>query len=177
MTAADRPLSKFEPLGDAKPYVDRIVAIIEHIQLFEDFEPAEIDVLSGYLRCYRAPAGMELIREGEPGDFLLLLLEGQIEIVKLDPRGLPARIALAEPGKTLGEMSVIDGQPRFASCVTLSDVLFAVLDRESLSRVIADQPRIGVKLLMQLLMLLNQRLRNVSTQLMQCMEDKRLRIR
>jgi len=42
---------------------------------------------------------------------------------------------------------------------------------------IAEQPRVGVKLMMELLMLLNQRLRNVSGQLMECMEARRSRIR
>jgi CRP-like cAMP-binding protein len=61
--------------------------------------------------------------------------------------------------------------------VALDTVEIAVLDRESLSRIIAEEPRIGVKLMMELLMLLNQRLRSVSKQLMDCMEARRSRIR
>jgi CRP-like cAMP-binding protein len=74
-------------------------------------------------------------------------------------------------------MSLIDGEPRFASCITLEPALFAVLDRESLTRVVAEEPRIGVKILMELLMLLNQRLRSVSGELMKCLDNQRLRIR
>lgn len=166
---------RFADLGDAAPFVGRILEIIEHIQVFEDFDQAEIATLARYMRCFKAPAGAEVIVEGELGDFMLLLIEGAMEVVKIDARGLPARIAEAGPGKTLGEMSVIDGEPRFASCVTLSETVFAVLDRDRLSLVIADEPRLGVKLLTQLLMLLNQRLRTVSVQLLKCMEDKRLR--
>jgi len=90
---------------------------------------------------------------------------------------LPQIMGTAGPGKTLGEMSLIDGEPRFASCIALDKVEVAVLDRESLSRIIADEPRIGVKLMMELLMLLNQRLRGVSAQLLECMEARRSRIR
>lgn len=165
----------FADLGDVTPFVGRILEIIEHIQVFEDFDRDEIAALARYMRCFKAPAGVEIIVEGEPGDFMVLLIEGTMEIVKIDFRGLPTRIAEASPGKTLGEMSVIDGEPRFASCVTLTETVFAVLDRNHLSHVIADEPRLGVKLLMQLLMLLNQRLRTVSVQLMKCVEDKRLR--
>ncbi|OHC71364.1 MAG: hypothetical protein A2045_17115 [Rhodocyclales bacterium GWA2_65_20] len=175
MNALPDRFQKFEDLGDATTFVDCILGIIEHIAMFEDFEHDEIAVLARYMRCYKAPSGVEVIVEGEPGDFMLLLIEGTMEIVKVDFRGLPARIAEANPGKTLGEMSVIDGEPRFASCVTLTEVVFAVLDREHLSHVLADAPRLGVKLLMQLLMLLNQRLRSVSVQFMKCLEDKRLR--
>jgi CRP-like cAMP-binding protein len=171
------PLAACEPLGDATGFVDLILGIIARIRLFEDFERAEIERLAHYLRCYRAPVGSEIIREGEPGDFMLLLLEGEIEILKLDPRGLPQQLAVAGPGKTLGEMSLIDGEPRFASCVTLTPAIFAVLDRAALSRVVAEQPNTGVKLLMELLMLLNQRLRTVSNELIKSLDNQRLRIR
>lgn len=166
-----------EALGDATRFVDRILDSIEHIRLFEDFERQEIATLARYLRSYRAPAGSEIIHEGDAGDFMLLLIEGNVEILKLDPRGLPQRLGISGPGKTLGEMSLIDGEPRFASCVTLEPVLFAVLDRDALIRVVAEEPKIGVKILMELLMLLNQRLRNVSGELMKCLDNRRLRIR
>ena len=164
-------------LGDATPFVGRIREIIEVIKLFEDFEPQELEALSRYMRCYRAPLGAEIIREGEQGDFMLLILEGSVEIVKKDVRGLAQIMGTAGPGKTLGEMSLIDGEPRFASCVALEPVTFGVLDRDALSRIIAEEPRIGVKLMMELLMLLNQRLRSVSAQLMECVEARRSRIR
>lgn len=170
-------IANLEALGDAVPFVGRIREIIEVIQLFEDFEPEELGDLARYMRCYRAPAGTEVIREGDDGDFMLLVLDGGLEIVKKDVRGLPQVMGSAGPGKTLGEMSLIDGAPRFASCVAVEAVEFAVLDRESLSRIIAEEPKVGVKLLMELLMLLNQRLRNVSQQLMECVEARRSRIR
>lgn len=176
MTAIDH-IPNLQYLGDARPFVGRIREIIETIQLFEDFEPGELEALAGFMRCYRAPLGTEVIREGEDGDFMLLLLDGNVEIVKKDVRGLPQIMARAGPGKTLGEMSLIDGAPRFASCIALDTIEFAVVDRETLSRLIADQPRIGVKLMTELLMLLNQRLRSVSAQLLECLEARRSRIR
>jgi len=168
---------KFEHLGDAMPYVGRILEILPRIQLFEDFDAEEVCLLARYMLCYRAPAGAEVIREGVAGDFMLLLLDGEMEIVKQNMHGLPARIGLAGPGKTLGEMSLIDGEPRFASCLTLADTTFAVLDRDQMIRVVSEEPKVGVKLLMELLMLLNQRLRQVSGQLMRCLDDRRMRVR
>jgi CRP-like cAMP-binding protein len=165
MTALRSHFSNLTSLGDAVPFVDRMQEIIEHIKLFEDLEQHEIEVMARYMSCYLAPSGTEIIREDAPGDFMLLIIEGSVEIAKLDPTGLPTRVGMAGPGKTLGEMSLIDGEPRFASCIAVVDVLFAVLDRDSLSRIIAEEPRTGVKILMQLMLILNQRLRNVSTEL------------
>jgi CRP/FNR family transcriptional regulator, cyclic AMP receptor protein len=171
------PFAALQSLGNAAAQVDRILDIIEHIRLFEDFERAEIERLASYMRCYRADIGIEIIREDELGDCMLLLLEGSVEILKRDRQGLPQRLAVDGPGKTLGEMSLIDGEPRFASCITLAPTLFAVLDRDNLTRLVAEEPKIGVKILMELLMLLNQRLRTVSGELMKCLDNQRLRIR
>lgn len=176
MSSIDK-IPNIEVLGNAAPFVGRIHEIIQVIQLFEDFEVDELEGLARYMRCYRAPPGTEIIREGENGDFMLLLLDGNVEIVKKDVRGLPQVMSIVGPGKTLGEMSLIDGQPRFASCVAVDTVEVAVLDRDSLSRIITEEPRIGVKLMMEFLMLLNQRLRNVSAQFLDCMEARRSRIR
>jgi CRP-like cAMP-binding protein len=165
----------FESLGDAVPYIERIGSIVAHIRLFEDFEREEIARLAPYLRCYRAPGGVEIIREGDAGDFMMLLLDGTVEILKLDPAtNLQVRVGLAGPGKILGEMSLVDGEPRFASCISMGSLVFAVLDRDTLSSIIADESRIGIKLLMELILLLNQRLRHVSNELLQWLGQGRV---
>jgi CRP-like cAMP-binding protein len=169
-------LSAFESLGSAETFVDRILQIIERISLFEDFERADIEVLARYMNCYRAAAGREIILEGETSDYMLLILEGSIEILKLDARGLPQSLGVSGPGKTLGEMSLIDGEPRFASCVTLESSVFAVLDREALTRMLTEESRVGVKILVELLTLLNQRLRGLGNELMKCRDNQRLRV-
>ncbi|MDD5249974.1 MAG: cyclic nucleotide-binding domain-containing protein [Rhodocyclaceae bacterium] len=172
MSANDR-FRSFENLGDATPFVARILDIMDYIRVFAGFERAEIEALARYMRCYRVAAGIEVIVEGEPGDFMLLLIEGNMEIAKKDHRGLPVRIADANPGKTLGEMSVIDGEPRFASCVTVTEAVIAVLGRDELMRLVGEKPQLGVKLLMQMAVLLNQRLRQVSLQYMKVLDESR----
>jgi len=62
-------------------------------------------------------------------------------------------------------MSMIDGEPRFASCIALEDTLFAMIDRDGLSRIMADDPRFGIKILLELVLLLSQRLRATSNKL------------
>lgn len=176
-TATADPFAALQALGSAATHVDRIMAILEHIRLFEDFSREEIERLTQYMRCYRATIGVEILREGESGDYMLLLIEGSAEIIKRGYQGLPQRLAIVGPGSTLGEMSLIDGEPRFATCITLAPTMFAVLDRAALAQLIAEQPKIGVKLLMELLMLLSQRLRSVSNELIKCLDNQRLRIR
>jgi hypothetical protein len=65
---------------------------------------------------YRVRPGQEIIHEGEQGDFMLLMIEGGVEVFKQDRWNTPKLIATIDSRKTLGEMSMIAGEPRFATC-------------------------------------------------------------
>jgi CRP-like cAMP-binding protein len=91
---------------------------------------------------------------------------------KRDRYNTPQLIAVVEPGHALGEMSMIDGEPRFATCVAADEVLVAVLDRESLARIIVEQPMLGAKILMELVLMLSQRLRATSDRLMGLLDEQ-----
>ena len=82
------------------------------------------------------------------------------------------RFAVVDAGKTLGEMSMIDGEARFATCVAAEPTVLAVLDRENLARIIVEQPMLGAKILMQLVLMLSQRLRSTSARLLQMMDEQ-----
>ena len=93
--------SNVEALGDATGFVDRIYEMLDSIELFEDFERAEIRLLAHFMQAYRVPAGSEIIHEGDAGDYMLLIIDGEIDIFKNDHDGLRKRIAVVGPGKTL----------------------------------------------------------------------------
>jgi CRP-like cAMP-binding protein len=100
------------------------------------------------------------------------VVEGRVEVRKQDRWNSQQLIAVVEPGRVLGEMSMIDGEPRFATCVAVQPTLVAVLDRESLARIIVEQPLLGAKILMELVLMLSQRLRATSDRLMQLLEEQ-----
>ncbi len=91
---------------------------------------------------------------------------------KQDRWNTPQRIAVVEPGRSLGEMSMIDGEARFATCVAVEPTLVAVLDRENLARIIVEQPLLGAKILMELVLMLSQRLRATSSRLMELLDEQ-----
>ena len=163
-------LEPLEPLGDATQFAGRIHGLITFSPLFENFSLAEILLLSRFMLVYRADSGAELIREGESGDFMVLLIEGRIEVFKQDRRNAPRLIAAIGPGQSFGEMSMIDGEPRFASCIAAETCLLAVLTRAELARIILEQPVLGAKILMELVLMLSQRLRLTSSKLIAYMD-------
>ena len=172
-TAEMARLAQLESLGDAIPFAGRIHGLITFSPLFENFNLVEVSLLSQFMQVYRAEPGAEIIREGETGDFMVFLIEGRIEVFKQDRWNAPRLIALIEPGQSFGEMSMIDGEPRFASCVSAENCMIAVLSRDSLARIILEQPTLGAKILMELVLMLSQRLRQTSSKLIGYMDREK----
>jgi CRP-like cAMP-binding protein len=172
-TAERARLAELESLGDATPYAGQIHGLITFSPLFENFNLEEMGLLSGFMQVYRTAPGAEVIREGEIGDFMVFLIEGRVEVFKQDRSSAPRLIALIQPGQSFGEMSMIDGEPRFATCVAAESCVMAVLSRDSLARIILEQPTLGAKLLMELVLMLSQRLRLTSSRLLDYMDREK----
>jgi CRP-like cAMP-binding protein len=172
-TAERARLEKLESLGDPMQFAGRIHGLITFSPLFETFNLTEIRLLSQFMQVYRASPGVEIIREGDAGDFMVFLIEGQIEVFKQDRWNAPRLIAVIAPGQSFGEMSMIDGEPRFASCITAESCMIAVLSRDSLARIILEQTTLGAKILMELVLMLSQRLRQTSSRLLAYMDREK----
>jgi len=170
----ERPsqLAHLDHLGDATQFAAQLHALIPKCALLENFSPAEVRLLAHFMDVYRAEPGVDLIREGEGGDFMLMIIEGKVEVHKRDRWNTPQVIAEVDPGKVLGEMSMIDGEARFATCVATEPVLVAMLDRESLARIIVEQPMLGAKVLMEVVLMLSQRLRATSERLLGMLDEQ-----
>jgi CRP-like cAMP-binding protein len=162
--------------GAAHVFAEAIHKLVANAPLLEDFTLAEITALGAYMPVYEAPAGTSIITEGETGDFMILLITGSVDVMRLDRQGRPSRIAVVNEGHALGEMSMIDGEPRFASCISLEQTCFAVLTRETLALLVHRRPELGAKILVKLVQMLAQRLRNTTTKLVMAMENEQVRL-
>jgi len=167
MTSYSERYAAMEYLGPASGYLAEIMEIIDRVLLFEDFSVHEIEALCGYMRCYGAPRGVTLLKEEDQGDYLLIVFTGSVVVSRDADPGAGAKIlATVGPGASLGEMSMIDGQPRFASCFTARPTDFAVLSRHDLDQILVERPRLGNKFLLILLQLMTRRLREAQVRLL-----------
>ncbi len=166
-------LPQLEYLGDATQLATKIHSLIGFSPMLENFNLAEIRLLSHFMQVYRASPGQEILREGDPGDFMLVVVEGRLEVFKQDRWNAPRLIAVIDEGKTAGEMSMIDGEPRFATCTAADNAVIATLSREALARVVLEQPMLGAKILMELSLMLSQRLRATSQRLVSYLDKQR----
>ena len=172
-SAGAQRLPELEYLGDALPFTAQLHAMLPYSPLFESLQLDEVRALSPFLQVYRAQIGQTVLREGEAGDFMLFVIEGRIDVFKEAGDHASSLIAVIGAGKVLGEMSLIDGDPRSATCIADAVTLMAALSREALARIIVEQPLLGAKILMGLVVLLSFRLRKTSAQLLSCLEQQR----
>lgn len=61
--------------------------------------------------------GERLIRQGDPGDSMYLVQSGKLEVVAKDSEGQEALLNVLEPGRTVGEISLLTGERRTASVI------------------------------------------------------------
>ncbi len=68
------------------------------------------------------PRGATVVRQGDPGDSLCIVVEGTLEVRRSDQA-----VAQLTAGDYFGELSLIDGEPRSATVVTLDEVVLLTL--------------------------------------------------
>ena len=165
------PLQYMERIGNGTEFADRISGLVGRSPFFAEFSREDVSVLAGYMDVYRSQPGAVIIREADSGDFMLLVIDGSVDILKQSMRGGQRHMTSVGPGMTLGEMSMIDGEPRFATCIAAEPTVFAVLRRDDMAKIILDHASLGSKILVRLVSMLSSRLRQTSSRLLQFMES------
>jgi CRP/FNR family transcriptional regulator, cyclic AMP receptor protein len=134
------------------------------LQDLQDEELAEVWKVSSPRKF---PAGSVVMAEGDPGDKMYILLEGEVEVTKrlllpIDQTALLERIMnrlKSNDGVTLGEMALIENDVRSANVTASTDCRMLELSKENSFRLFNQNPAMGVKILFRLSQLLSKRLR------------------
>lgn len=161
----EEALRRLELVGVGSTFRDALCEALSENPLFADLRWAELKTIAGFMQGYRAEAGSTIFEEGESGTYLCLLLEGQVDVVKENHDGERRVVASLGPGKTFGEMAVIDGERRSATALAAQASQLAILTRGNFDRLLADFPALASHLVLRLARVMSQRLRVVSGQL------------
>ena len=134
-----------------------------------------------YMQPQIVSKGTVFIREGDAHDtgFMMLLLDGEVTVETLVVSRIePIVITLLGAGSLIGELSLFDGQPRYASCIAATQLRCAILTRNGLSRLMQEHPGVSAKLILAVSLRIGVRLREVTdklkmyVQLTQAMEQE-----
>jgi len=85
------------------------------------------------------PAGQVLFSQGEPGDFMFVLMSGTADIVVRDKV-----METAVPGTIVGEMALISKGPRSATVIATSDCKFLPIEHERFNFLVQKKPEFAL---------------------------------
>ncbi len=91
------------------------VAQLREVGLFGALSDEFLEHLVQTLAVVTFMPGETIFREGDPAREFFVVLDGEIEVLKKSRRGRETRVAILGPSDCLGEMSIIDMQPRSAT--------------------------------------------------------------
>jgi CRP/FNR family transcriptional regulator, cyclic AMP receptor protein len=102
----------------------------------------------GIVRSYRK--NTIILNEGEPGDSLFVLLQGQVKVYATDENGREITYGTIVAGDYFGEMS-LDGAPRSASVMTIEPCLCSLVSRSAVQQHLAEEPSFAMQLVTQVI--------------------------
>ena len=110
-------------------------------------ETTQVQVRNTYERHFEA--GAVIFEEGDPGDLLFVIQQGEVELTRL---GLMGRQAVARLGcgDFFGEMSVVVREPRTARAVAINDCRLLELDGATLEAMCVERPEIAIRIIRRL---------------------------
>jgi len=112
--------------GDARVEPERL----RSIRLLERLDVAALHELAPRFASENFARDRTIVREGDPGDKLYIIVRGTVEVARSDPEsGRERRIATLQDGDYFGEIALIGNTPRTASVRTLTDCLCLSLPR------------------------------------------------
>jgi len=139
---------------------DRLCQLRQEIDLFQFLTDDCARTIAGYFHLANVRAGEVLWREGDPCDYVGFIISGRLEISKeTEFPGRQVILGVYSKGTVVGELCVLDLQPRAVTAVALEDSVLGVLPQERFAALLDDHPRVGIRLLKGMLLRVSIRLR------------------
>jgi CRP/FNR family transcriptional regulator, cyclic AMP receptor protein len=120
----------------------QLVEQLRTVPLFSDCSARELGSLGRFLRQVDFPAGREIVKEGQTGTGLHVIVEGEAKVVA----GGRTRRRLG-PGAFFGEISLLDRGPRTATVVAETPVRTLALSAWNFRAALKEHPSMAVKML------------------------------
>ncbi|MBS0446669.1 MAG: cyclic nucleotide-binding domain-containing protein [Proteobacteria bacterium] len=168
-TVAGSPApSRTRPLAEIPALAEMAARLLRTPSALAEMADDDARHVVSYMRLIQFAAGAPLFRAGDMSNtsYLLLVLSGEVKVEAADVgTGETMDIAVLGPGNVIGEMGLIDGEPRSANCTAVDTVQAAGLSRRALDVLIAERPAVAAKLMVALTKRLADRLRALGDQL------------
>jgi len=112
------------------------------VPLFAELSKRHVKRIADLMDEERYHEGAKVVREGEDGDSLYVLVEGQADVVRGDQT-----VDRLLPGDFFGEISLLDGGPRTATIVADTPITVLAIRRGPFNRMLTQEPEIAAKIM------------------------------
>lgn len=133
--------------------------LLKKFVLFSNLSAEHLRLLAPRFTAERHPAGKVLFREGDPGNSLYLIAQGNVRITQQLQTATEEALAVLKGGDYFGDMSLIDAQPRSADAILGEDSLLYKISREEFLRLLRSDAELTVSVMFQFVRTLCARLR------------------
>ena len=128
--------------------------------LFRDLPPPVIEHVGSYMKTRKVARGTTIFAKGDPGTGLMGVLAGTVKVSVASADGKDIVLNLFHEGQVFGEIALLDGRPRTADAIAMSDCEFVVIERRDFVPFLSSHPDVMLKFIE----ILCSRLRRTSEQ-------------
>jgi CRP/FNR family transcriptional regulator, cyclic AMP receptor protein len=137
---------------------DGLLAMIPAHSLIASWGTAELQELVERAVACPMKKGDVVMHQGDPGDFLVILLDGTLRVSMVASNGREIILDYLEPGSVIGEIAILDGGERTASVTALGEGQYLKLGARAFRETLERHPRVAWGLLKEMA----RRLRNAN---------------
>jgi len=123
------------------------VALLQAHPVFGALAPAQIKQLARFAHPRRIGRGTALFVKGDPGTALFALVSGTVKIRVPSIDGREATFNLLHAGEIFGEIALLDGEPRSADAIAVTDCELVVIERRDFLNFVQGEPKVAMKLI------------------------------
>jgi CRP-like cAMP-binding protein len=127
--------------------LEKTIQSLKSISFFSALPADTLADLAGQLEASEFGKDEIIFRRGDAGDAMFVLLSGWVKVITEDATGDELVLNHCGPGQTVGEVALIDGQPRSAGVVALTPIKAMRLRRETLLTMLNRQPTLALDIL------------------------------
>ena len=121
-------------------------SLLSGIALFEGFTARDLESLLALTTIKRLKPGQLLCRKGDPGVQLFGVLTGRLRVVSEGSEGKEVILSFVGPGEVIGDIALIDTQPRSATVEAIEPSELVCLHRRDLLPFLHQNPKAAIQL-------------------------------
>lgn len=142
-----------------------VTDLLKNAPLFKGLDDAELGEIAALCKEERFESGAYVFREGEPGNRLYLIAEGEVRISRDVPGSGEEALAVLKKGALFGEMSVFDRSERSTHAISNGGCRLLSVSRPDFEMLLDFNRELAYKVLWAVVRLLSTRLRQTNDSL------------